>query len=69
MKFAREDLAAICYKECPDTEILEEKCGQKHKTKKHFDWGEQAQPIHWIIAALIAEVRKEEEGEVSLCQR
>lgn len=26
MKFAREELAAICYKECPDAEILEENC-------------------------------------------
>lgn len=38
-------------------------CGQKHKTKKVFNWGEEAQPVHWIIAALIAEVRKEEEAD------
>lgn len=32
------------------------KCGQKHKTKKLFDWSADAQPIHWIVAALIAQV-------------
>lgn len=40
-----------------------EACGQNHKTKKYFNWSDDAQPIHWIIAALIAEViRKKEEN-------
>ena len=36
-------------------------CHQKRVTKNYFNWNDQAQPIHWIVATLIAEVRKEEE--------
>lgn len=39
-------------------------CHQKHSTKKLFSWGDHAQPIHWIVAALIAkEMAKEEMRE------
>lgn len=55
-------LSAVCevIEYCEGQEYCDE-CGQKHKTEKYFNWSEDAQPIHWIIAALIAEVRKEEE--------
>ena len=36
-------------------------CHQERKTKKLFDWSRDAQPIHWIVAALILQemLRKE----------
>lgn len=38
-------------------------CGRKHKTKKSFNWHDDAQPIHWIIAVLIAKIMKYQEEE------
>lgn len=57
-------LSAVCevIEYCEGQEYCKE-CHQKRVTKKYFNWGEQAQPVHWIIAALIAEVRKTEEIE------
>lgn len=56
-----EWLQAVCevIEHCEGQKYCNE-CGQQHRTKKSFNWGEEAQPIHWIIAALIAEVNKEE---------
>lgn len=48
-------ITAVCIviKYCEGTVCCKE-CKQDINTKKLFDWSADAQPIHWIIAALIA---------------
>lgn len=42
---------------CPEVQC--DKCKRMHSATRRFDWHDEAKPIHWIQAALLAKLEAE----------